>query len=108
MIPVTHTQEREMSETIECPNCGQHLQTRLRAELPDSTDLTLTLTVEPGQFVRLDTIGGVLTEWRKLQIAVGESLGSQTDVFLAGMEMGDNEIRFTTRIVNTPTSAPSA
>lgn len=97
-----------MGETIECPHCGEDLTASVTAQLPETTDLTLTLSVEPGQFVRLDTIGGVLTSWRDLQIAVGESLGAKTDVYLAGMEMIDNEIRFTTRIVNSATPATAS
>ena len=83
-----------------CPKCGEDLSVVIKAELPESTDLTLTLSVEPGQFVRLDTIAGVLKSWRDLQIAVGKEMGANTEVFLAGIEHAGNDLRFRTRIVN--------
>lgn len=91
-----------------CPNCGEDLSLAVSAALPEMTELTLTLTVEPGQLVRLDTVAGVLDSWRKLQIAVGESMGADTEVFLSGLQSVDNELRFTTRITNRPSTVESA
>lgn len=91
-----------MADVITCQNCGEDLRVSLQAQLPAMTELTLSIGVQPGQFVRLDTIAGTLSAWRDLQIAVGESLGAQTEVFLAGMEKVDDELRFTTLITNTP------
>jgi hypothetical protein len=90
--------------SITCPKCSADLDLLVEASLPEATDLTLTLTVEPGQFVRLDTIAGVLAEWRKLQIAVGKSMGARTEVFLTGLESVDHELRFKTRITNDAAS----
>jgi len=93
---------------ITCPNCGDDLSVLANAALPDATDLTLTLSVQPGQFVRLDTIAGTLSAWRDLQIAVGESMGAETEVFLASIAHVGNDLRFTTRIVNVMKSGEAA
>lgn len=92
----------EAEDGPKCPNCGEPFSVSLTACLPEQTDLTISLTVEPGQFVRLDTIAGVLSAFRDLQIAVGAEMGSETDVFLAGLTMADDVISITTRIVNSP------
>jgi hypothetical protein len=88
-----------------CPNCGEQLALNVEAVLPEQTDLTLTLTVEPGQMMRLDTISGVLASFRDLQVAVGDSMGFDTDVYLAKVETVGNETRITTRIANVQRAA---
>lgn len=85
---------------IHCPECGKDLSLIASASLPEETDLTLSLSITPGQLVRLDTFAGILASFRDLQIAVGDSMGCDTEVFLASTEMVGNELRFTTRIVN--------
>lgn len=90
--------------SINCPNCGEDLDLTVKAALPEHTELTLTLEVEPGQLVRLDTIAGTLAEWRKLQIAVGESVGATTEVFLSTMKHEGDRLSFTTLIVNSMTA----
>jgi hypothetical protein len=83
-----------------CPNCGEGLALAIEASLPATTDLTVSLKVEPGQLMRLDTMAGVMSSWRELQIAVGKSLETDTEVFLADMGQRDNEFWFTGRIIN--------
>lgn len=97
-----------MSDEFTCPHCREPFQLDVQALLPKVTDLTLSLSVTPGQFVRLDTIAGLLDNWRKMQIAVGESMGASTEVFLVSMESVDNQLRFVTRIVNSPLGAKAA
>ncbi len=89
-----------------CPNCGQDLALTINAALPAVTDLTVTLKVEPGQLMRLDTMAGVMSSWRELQIAVANSMGGDAEVFLADMGQRDNEFWFTGRITNVVRGEP--
>ena len=87
---------------VHCPKCGEDLSLVVEAELPKETDLTLQLSIAEGQLMRLDTLGGLLNSFSDLQRAVGESLGCDTQVFLAGLEMKDGNVSITTRILNGP------
>lgn len=89
---------------ITCPDCGTELTAKLNAELPASTDLTISLTVTPGQLIRLDTLAGVLSNWRDMQVTIGREMGITTDVFLAGLSMENDVISITTRIANVALS----
>ncbi len=87
---------------VTCPSCGTDLSVSVSAALPAETDLTLALDVAPGQLMRVDTLAGILASFRNLQIAVGESMGATTEVFLASVAMEGSKFSFTTRIVNAP------
>lgn len=87
---------------VNCPKCGEDLTVAVSAALPEQTELTVSLKVADGQMMRLDTVAGVMQSFRDLQIAVGESMGASTEVFLANFGMTDNDFWFTTRITNGP------
>ncbi len=92
---------------IACPNCGTDLSAEVEASLPEETDLTLSLEITPGQLVMAKTVAGVLENWAAMQVEIGKSLGSQTEVFIAGLSYENDRIAITTRIVNAPAQGTS-
>lgn len=87
-------------EECACPSCGAQFRVDASAILPAETDLTLSLTITPGQLVMAKTLAGVIESFVALQVATGKSLGITTSVFIAGLNYADDRIDVTFRIAN--------
>lgn len=85
---------------IACPSCGEQFTIDAQAMLPAQTDLTVSLTITPGQLCMAKTVAGVIENFAALQSAVGEQLGVETDVFIAGLSYENDRIDMTFRIAN--------
>lgn len=85
---------------IACPSCGEQFTIDAQAILPAQTDLTVSLTITPGQLCMAKTVAGVIENFAALQTAVGEQLGVETDVFIAGLSYENDRIDMTFRIAN--------
>lgn len=85
-----------------CPDCGKRFHVDVVAILPRQTDITLSIDITPGQLCMAKTVAGVMESFADLQVAVGEQIGCDVGVFIAGLSYENDRIDITYRITNSP------
>jgi len=86
---------------VTCPGCGANIAKEWAAVLPDETDLTFVMEVAEGQMIQAQTLGGVVTQFDKMQKAIGREAGAKTTTLIKSLGMDENgTISITFRICN--------
>jgi hypothetical protein len=87
---------------IKCPHCSGDIHIEAGLRLPPETSVRWAITPKPGEMLSADTVGGTLTDVRKLFRSLGRELGVTTETLVEKIEMNGETIVFHLRVINAP------
>ena len=85
-----------------CPHCKQEVEFDVVAALPDETSLFFQIDVASGQMIQAQTLTGIISQFDKMQKAIGREFGVKTTTLIESLNTENGNHRIGFRILNLP------